>query len=99
MAESKLVQLNFENSSYNVSMEYSIHVFSMLRLGRNLISHLVVADLFVRVIPGLILLNLAIYVYAFLNHAHTSHRLACAWFFKIASVRMSACAHVCVCLP
>ena len=33
MAESKLVQLNFENNSYNVSSSYSIYVFSMLSLG------------------------------------------------------------------
>ena len=51
MAESKLVHLNFKNSS--------IYIFSMLSLGHVLISDLVVADLFMHSLPGMILLYLA----------------------------------------
>ena len=33
---------------------------------------------------------------SFLNQVHTGHRLACAWFLKIVSVRISVCVCVCV---
>ena len=46
MAESKFVQINFEDSSCNVCGIIFSYVFSMLSLGRILISDYVVADLF-----------------------------------------------------
>ena len=58
MAESKLVQLNFENNSYNNYVQYCIYVFSMLSLGRILISDLV-ANLFMHSLSDIILLYLA----------------------------------------
>ena len=45
MAESKLVQLNFENNSYSVYTINNIDVFSILSLGCILISDLVVTNL------------------------------------------------------
>ena len=50
MAESKLVQLNFENNGYSC-VQYN--VFSMLSLGRILISDLVVANLFMHSLQGI----------------------------------------------
>ena len=52
MAESKLAQLNFGNSSYNKCSIVFMY-FSMLRFGRILISSLVVADLFMHSLPGI----------------------------------------------
>ena len=50
MAESKLVELNFENNTYSV---YSIiFMCSVLSLDCILISDLVVADLFMHSLPG-----------------------------------------------
>ena len=59
MAESKLVQLNLENSNCNVSSIVFMYSVYMLRLGCIMISHLVVANLFMHSLPGLILLYLA----------------------------------------
>ena len=59
MVESKSVQLNFENNSYSVYSIINIYVFSMLSLGRILISDLVVTILFMHSLPGMILLYLA----------------------------------------
>ena len=57
MAESKLVQLNFENSSYNVS-GIVCDAFSMLSLGHILISDLVATNFFMHSLPGMILFYL-----------------------------------------
>ena len=56
MAESNLVQLNIENSNYNVSSIVFMYIFSMLNLGHILISDLFIADLFTHLLPGMILL-------------------------------------------
>ena len=57
MAESKLVQLNFENNIYSVySIIFIIYAFSMLSLDCILISDFVVADFFMHSLPGMILL-------------------------------------------
>ena len=63
MAESKLVQLNFENNSNSVYSSYNINVFSMLSLGCILVSDLVLVDLFMLSLPGMILLYLAALFY------------------------------------
>ena len=59
MAESKSVQLNFENSSYNVCIIIIFYAFSMLSLGHILISDLVIANLFMHSLSDMILLYLA----------------------------------------
>ena len=56
MAGSKLV---FENNySYLQCVQYNIYVFSMLSLGHILISDLVVTNLFIHLLPGMILVYL-----------------------------------------
>ena len=55
MAESKLVQLNIENSSYNVCSIIFMHLVAMLSLCYILISDLVAADLLMHSLPGMIL--------------------------------------------
>ena len=47
--------LKFRNSSYFQCVQYSVYVFSMLSLGFIVISHLVVADLFIYSLSGMIL--------------------------------------------
>ena len=56
MAESKFIQLNFENNSYIVCN----YLFSVLSLDRILISDLVITNLFMQSLPGMILLYLAV---------------------------------------
>ena len=53
MVESKLVKLNFENNSYSVYNNYNIYASSMLSLGCILISDLVVASIFMHLLPGM----------------------------------------------
>ena len=59
MAESKLIQLNFENYSYSVSSIVFTYVFGMLSLGHIQMSDLV-ADLFMHSIPYMIPLYLIV---------------------------------------
>ena len=51
MAESKLVQLNYSNGVYSIIFMYSVW--------QVLISNLVVVNLFMHLLPGMILLYLA----------------------------------------
>ena len=91
------VLLKFKNSRYNVSSIVFTYVFSMLSLGRIVISDLVVADLFMNSLSGIILLYLAA---SFLNQMCAGHRPACTWFLIIvsANVCMCMCLRVCVCV-
>ena len=60
MAESKLAgPIYFANNNYSYNVSSVVLVFSMLSLGRILISDLVVANLLMYSLPGMILLYLA----------------------------------------
>ena len=59
LAESKLVQIIFGNSSYNVSSIVRICAFSILSLGKTLIPNLVATNLFIHKLLRVILLYLA----------------------------------------